>query len=310
MTAEAVLNPFLPAGGVPEAAPEPAEIRSEIMEITPELAREWMDRHVKVVAANRSANGGNARDNRPVRWGDDGVSGYARDMKAGKWRLNGETIKIARDGTVPDGQHRLSACVEAGVPFSSLVVTGVEPEAQDTIDIGIGRKLSDSLAIANKANPAVLASIARWSLRWLHGVRGGTGGGVYKPTQQEVLDYIAQAPHLELAARFAVHARKEFKPVRHSAWGMAWLLFNGTDALAATVFFERVMDGADLRKRHPILVFRTRLTNAALNKERLTEQEQLALIIIAWNYWREEREMGVLKLPEGGLTARNFPEPK
>ena len=171
-------------------------------------------------------------------------------MKAGKWRLNGETVKIARDGTVPDGQHRLNACVEAGVPFLSLVVTGVEPEAQDTIDIGIGRKLSDSLAIANKANPTVLASIARWSLRWLHGVRGGTAGaGGYRPTQQEVLEYIAQAPHLELAAKFAVHARKEFKPVRHSAWGMAWLLLNGTDALAATVFFERVMDSCRLLPR-------------------------------------------------------------
>jgi hypothetical protein len=282
-----------------------------MVEITPEMAAEWMERHREVVAANRVANGGNARDNRPVRWGDDGVAGYARDMKSGKWRVNGESIKRAWDGTVPDGQHRLNACIEAGRPFWSLVVTGVEPEAQDTIDIGIGRKLSDSLAIANKANPGVLASIARWSLRWLRGVRGGTtGGGAFKPTQQEVLEYIAEAPHLELAARFAVHARKEFKPVRHSAWGMAWLLFNGVDALAATVFFERVMDGADLPRRHPILVFRTRLTNAALNKERLTEQEQLALMIIAWNYWREDREMGVLKLPEGGLTARNFPEPK
>lgn len=263
-----------------------------------------------MVSANRVANGGNARDNRPVRWGDEGVAGYARDMKAGKWRVNGESVKIARDGTVPDGQHRLAACVEAGAPFWSLVVTGVEPDAQDTIDIGIGRKLADSLAIANKPNPVALAAIARWSLRWLHGVRGGTGGGAFKPTQQEVLDYIAQAPHLELAAKFAVHARKEFKPVRNSVWGVAWLLFNGTDALAATVFFERVMDGADLRRRHPILVFRTRLTNAALNRERLTEQEQLALMITAWNYWREEREMGVLKLPEGGLNAKNFPEPR
>ena len=33
-------------------------------------------------------------------------------------------------------------------------------------------------------------------------------------------------------------------------------------------------------------------------------------MITAWNYWRDEREMGVLKLPEGGLNTRNFPEPK
>lgn len=318
MTATAAIPLFLAPGaeapepGTPPRSDVPAgEVCAEKVEITPDMAGEWMDRHRKAVAANRAQNGGKARDNRPVRWGDDGVGGYARDMKAGKWRLNGETIKIARDGTVPDGQHRLLAGIEAGVPFWSLVVTGVEPEAQDTIDIGIGRKLADSLSIAGKPNHIALASIARWSLRWLHGHRGGTtGGGTYKPTQREVLEYIAQAPHLELAAKFAVHARKEFRPVRASTWGMAWLLLNGTDALAATVFFERVFDGADLPRKSPVLVFRTRLTNAALNKERLTETEQLALMITAWNYWRDDREMGALKLPEGGLTAKNFPEPK
>ena len=35
METATVLNPFSPAGGgIPEAAPEPAEIRSETMEIT------------------------------------------------------------------------------------------------------------------------------------------------------------------------------------------------------------------------------------------------------------------------------------
>jgi hypothetical protein len=123
------LNPFLPAGsGVPESAPEPAEIRAEMTEITPAMALEWMERHRKVVAGKRVENGGKARDNRKIRWGDDGVAGYARDMKAGKWRRNGETVKIAWDDTIPDGQHRLYACMEAKVPFWCLVVTGVDPE--------------------------------------------------------------------------------------------------------------------------------------------------------------------------------------
>jgi hypothetical protein len=56
-------------------------------EITPELAREWIERHRDVVEARKAAGTGRARDNRPVRWGD--VAGWARDMKAGKWRPNG-----------------------------------------------------------------------------------------------------------------------------------------------------------------------------------------------------------------------------
>lgn len=244
-------------------------------EITPELAREWIDRHVKVVAGNRAANGGKARDNRPVRWGDDGVAGYARDMKAGKWRRNGETVKIARDGSVPDGQHRLYACMEAGVPFWCLVVTGVDPEDQDTIDIGIKRKFSDQLAIKNEPNAVVLASVTRWSLRWLHGMRGGTNGGGsgYTPTPQEMLEFLAATPHLRDAATWAVHARQVFKSVRASVYGMAWILLNMTDPIAAQVFLPRILDGAELPLGHPVLAFRARIWNAVENQERLSEQE-------------------------------------
>jgi len=279
-------------------------------EITPELAQEWMERHRRVVAANRAAGGGRARDNRPIRWGDDGVAGYARDMRAARWRRNGETIKIAWNETVPDGQHRLYACMEAKVPFWCLVVTGVDPEDQDTIDIGIGRRFSDQLAIKNEPNAIVLASVTRWSLRWLHGVRGGTTGSAYKPTQQEMLDFLAVTPHLRDAAAFAVHARQSFKSVRASVYGMAWILLNGTDAIAAQVFLPRVLDGAELPLGHPVLAFRARIWNSVENQERLSEQEQLALIILAWNAWREDRELSRMQLPKGGLTPKNFPEPK
>lgn len=313
MAVQAVLNPFTSAGGSdPEPAPEPAEIRAEMTEITPELALEWMERHRRVVSAKRAEGGGKARDNRPIRWGDDGVAGYARDMRAGKWRRNGETIKIAWDGTVPDGQHRLYGCMEAKVPFWCLVVTGVDPEAQDTIDIGLRRKFGDVLTIASEPNAVVLASVTRWSLRWLHGVRGGTtgGGSKYNPTQQEMLDFLAVTPHLRNATQFAVHARQSFKSVRASVFGMAWILFNGANSMAAGVFLDRVLDGAGLPQGHPVLAFRARIWNSVENQERLSETEQLALIILAWNAFREDREMSRLQLPKGGLTPKNFPEPK
>jgi hypothetical protein len=303
-----VLAPFRPAEPAQNGQHHP-ESRAEKTEITPETARAWMDRHKQVVEANKIANSGKARDNRPVRWGD--VAAYARDMKAGQWRLNGETIKIAWDDTVSDGQHRLYACMQAGVPFWSWVVSGTDPEDQDTVDAGSRRKLSDQLAIANEPNATVLASVMRWSLRWLHGVRAGTAGtGVFTPTNAEMLAFLEKEPRLRDAARFAARARKTFKPVRASVYAMAWMLFNGVDPIGAQVFLDRVLDGADLPAGHPALGFRARLTNAALSGERLNEQEQLALIIMAWNAFREERTMARPQLPKGGLTAKNFPEPK
>lgn len=45
--------------------------------------------------------------NRKLRRGP--VLAYARDMAAGNWRLTGEAIKFAPDGTLLDGQHLLGA---------------------------------------------------------------------------------------------------------------------------------------------------------------------------------------------------------
>ena len=42
----------------------------------------------------------------------------------------------------------------------------------------------------------------------------------------------------------------------------------------------------------------------------LTEHEQLALFCVAWNAFRQDRKLTIPKLPAGGLTPKNFPEPK
>ena len=127
-------------------------------------------------------------------------------------------MKIARNDKIIDGQHRLHACVQARVPFWSVVVTGVEPSAQDTIDTGLPRRLSDQLAIANERNAPVLASVTRWSLRWLHGLRGGGGANGYQPTQVEMLDYLEADSRLRAAADFGARAKTEFKPVRATVY--------------------------------------------------------------------------------------------
>ncbi len=75
------------------------------------------------------------------------VEAMARDMSQGRWRLNGDAIRIDRDGNLLDGQHRLTACVAAGVPFETLLMTGLDQEDQLTIDRGRPRGVGDNLAM-------------------------------------------------------------------------------------------------------------------------------------------------------------------
>lgn len=84
----------------------------EVVHVTPELAARWLERnhrHRKI-------------DPRRVRR-------YAKQMTAGTWSLNGKTLVFDAEGMLLGGQHRLTACVESGVGFTTLVVRGINPEA-------------------------------------------------------------------------------------------------------------------------------------------------------------------------------------
>lgn len=82
--------------------------RCGIYTITPEIARELL--------ANP------ADKNRPLK--KSVVRKYARRIRAGLWRLTGEPILLNEKGALLDGQHRLSACIEADKPFDTVVLYG------------------------------------------------------------------------------------------------------------------------------------------------------------------------------------------
>src|SRR5688572_25165711 len=101
-------------------------VTSEIITITPNMAEAMLGKNFK----NRNVSKGL-------------VQAYARDMLSEDWRFTGEAIKFDVTGKLIDGQHRLLACVKAGVNFRSLVLRGLEPEAQEVLDSGRVRTAGD-----------------------------------------------------------------------------------------------------------------------------------------------------------------------
>lgn len=87
---------------------------------------------------------------------------YARDMAAGRWRLNGQTIKISRDGLLLDGQHRLEAAKKAKTAFPAIIVEGLTEEILGTLDVGRRRAMSDVLRDRGESNTIIFASALRW----------------------------------------------------------------------------------------------------------------------------------------------------
>jgi len=119
--------------------------------ITPEDAAQLLD-----------ANG----SNRPLN--EAHVKRIARQILDGKWRFNGDTIKISSTNDILDGQHRLWAIMEAKIPVETIVVRGIEPDAFATIDtLRKPRSGSDVLALLGVNNQRSAISVGlQWLIRW------------------------------------------------------------------------------------------------------------------------------------------------
>lgn len=123
---------------------KPSSIKMEQVKITPSIAEAWLDKNVSNRKASRQA-----------------VGKYARDMQSGAWLCTGDPIKFNAAGDLIDGQHRLMACIKAGVGFDSFVIYGLPDNAKSVVDTGKSRSARDVLAMGGALNAVRLASAAR-----------------------------------------------------------------------------------------------------------------------------------------------------
>jgi hypothetical protein len=171
-------------------------------------------------------------------------------MQRGEWELNGETIKIADDGTLLDGQHRLEAVLHSGATIESVVVRGLPMIAQDTIDTGRRRRLADVLSLEGYPDANALAA----ALNVLHRYRNNQRIDYSRstaPTAQQALALLAANEGLMESVRVA---RKVTKQIGGSIGVFAALHheFGRVDRAAADDFFMRLDDGVSLSRSDPV----------------------------------------------------------
>lgn len=107
-------------------------MKTQWMTITPEQAAEWLK---TLNTRNRSIS-------------QRKVAIYASDMRKGNWRATHQGIGFYEDGTLSDGQHRLAACVESGVPLDVFVTFGIPGVSAAGIDAHRPRSTADQVRIA------------------------------------------------------------------------------------------------------------------------------------------------------------------
>ncbi|MEU9444616.1 hypothetical protein AB0D42_27795 [Streptomyces sp. NPDC048304] len=270
-------------------------ITIELVDVTPELARQWLLKNIK----NRNLRKGMAAQ-------------YGRDMAAGEWTINGSTVVFADNDTLIDGQHRLNAIAAIDIPnasFPLLVVRGIVEQAKRTIDGGAKRTMGDRLKIDDASgNTSILAALLRRAHMWDRGYYINAGGA--SPTPAEMYTYLEDNPGVLWSSEFAASARRRILAPT-SVVAIAHWVTSRVNSGDAKWFFDHVIKPVGLPDGHPIWALNKKLTAEASQRAgRANETEMLAAFVLTWNAYRTGRSISKIQMPKGGLKNSTFPLPK
>lgn len=249
------------------------EIFTEQVMLGPGLAKELLDRN---------------HGNRGIRIAK--VSQMTRDIEAGNWTNNGETIIISNDGHLNDGQHRAEAVWRAGKEIPVIMVFGVSRESQKTVDQGAARTASDVLGMEGVPNATSVSSAAR--LLTAYDLSEGQNlKYVNRISISDIRKKIESEPDLIENVRILANLQRlrQLTP----AWlGFAFTVFKRFHVSDAEKFVRAVATGENLTVKYPAFSVRQRL----IKDDRMTKNEVIETLFRGFVAMREGRDIKAMRL--------------
>lgn len=255
------------------------DVTFEVATVTPEIARAWLDKNNK----NRKASMGH-------------VNAMARDMKNGDWRVTGDAIRFDDIDNLIDGQHRLMACIEAGVPFTTFVMYGLPTDVQTSIDIGKSRSAADYMTMNGLPNAMHVQAAARVIIAIKAGLDSRDGAINSRRTIAETLHAIEK--HKELASSVRLSLGVTGIPISQAGA----LHYIGAHVLSkksrADAMLEVLKNGVPDYQGDPIHRLRERLMKSRIDAKYTIKRSDVPRYFIhAWNNFSAETPLDVVKLP-------------
>lgn len=222
------------------------------------------------------------------------VERIARDMLAGRFRETHQGIAFGVDGSLLDGQHRLSAIVLANTPVYIWVWKGVSNEAWDVMDRGQRpRRVSDMPELRGRSHATVVAAAAKLVCAVETGI-GYLNNRNY-PTAVEVQEFIKHDPSLIDAVQEVMSAGV-FRPLGSVSFqAYCYCVLRGAPERTEFIgFLDQVCERTDRRASSPAALFSRR---AVVDGMALKEKE--FLFVKAWRAHRDGARLRRLALPKG-----------
>lgn len=262
-------------------------MKSDVRTVTPEEAEKLLE--------NNSIN-------RPL--STVVVRNLAEAMRRGEWQLTHQGIAVDSSGRLLDGQHRLSAVLESGVPIETLVFTSVDSSTFSVLDAGKKRNAADALAVAGEKSTHLLASMIR--VIWLFDNRpdiAWSGGGSSITTPQ-VLETLDKHPKIRDYVNVGLEVAQATGTIKSASCGASYLVARNNAKRKVQPWFDGLIEGAGLSKGDARLKYRNHMLSLARKeagevRRRRDNREHVWLYITAFNAWAANEPLKSLRYTAG-----------
>ena len=234
------------------------------------------------------------------------VDRIAQQIIKGKWRFNGDTIKIAVNADVLDGQHRLWACIIADISIDTVVIDNIEPDAFATIDtIRKPRSGADILSLCGLDRHRTIVSAAlAWLLRWQRDAFPAVRAPKNRIENSDIEDAYEAHPAMVEAAERARHLRGVM-PISIAAF--LYYVFSNKNQELADKFVDAMENPAGMSVSHPFFQYRTWLLELKKQPRRADPVIVVAHAIKAWNAAQKGKKPKNIYWRGQGAGAEPFP---
>jgi hypothetical protein len=159
-------------------------LQVKVKKVTPEIAQQYMDNNFSQRPISRAA-----------------VEKFKAELLNKQFFLTHQGVALDESGRLRDGQDRLQAIIEAGVPAELVVATGLSEDAIRVIDDG--RRRTDNHALSMFQGEAVSPFITAITREMFAGGTHLTGGRKRKPTKLQLLAFFEKYQEtINYAAKF------------------------------------------------------------------------------------------------------------
>lgn len=235
-------------------------ITTTLETITPEIARSYLAKNFK---------------NRRIR--NEVVNMLARDILSGNFRTTHQGIAFYEDGTLMDGQHRLSAIIKANKAVDMLVSRGLPKETMTAVDKGTGRSTADVLAIGYGGNDETSTALRNTAI--ICAINQICKNSLHSKMRLSVSEIEAffNRYHSECTALYKIIATKGGRRIASVSAACLAAMMCGVSAEAVDKFMKvfRKFDtsGCEGYSVQPALSLRRQIDDAALRKMRIDSKK-------------------------------------